>query len=61
MGNANIIEEYVIFSIYEVHAYAVKSAKGKKAKAYAVLECTYGANLTAGLYSDQGGHMWICG
>ena len=41
--------------------YAVKSAKGKKAKAYAVLSCYSGANLTAGLYSDKGVHSWTCG
>ena len=42
-------------------AYAVKSAKGKKAKAYAVLYCSYTPSLTAGLYSDKGGHSWTCG
>ena len=47
--------------MYAVCVFAVKSAEGKKAKAYAVLLCNDGANLTAGLYSDQGGHSWTCG
>ena len=47
--------------MYAVCVFAVKSAEGKKAKAYAVLGCNKGASLTAGLFSDQGGHSWTCG
>ena len=45
--------------MYSVFAYAVH-VKGQKPKAYAVFDC-FGASLTAGLYSDQGGHSWTCG
>ena len=40
--------------VYAVHV------KGQKPKAYAVFDCS-GASLTAGLYSDKGGHSWTCG